>query len=151
MNTVKVKTSELEGAALDWAVAQIENDDLDVTWKPLNGEMIGFGSIGSSPAFPCIRLKVATSAPSGLMVYSPSADWEQGGPLIEKHHIQTSYNGNHFSQSPTREHWCAYACKDSGAEYRPSGSGPSPLIAAMRALVAAKLGDEVEVPAELVP
>lgn len=111
--TVTLRTCDLIGAALDWAVAKA------VTYVDYHG-------------------------------WSPSTDWSQGGPLIEKHHVQTSFNGCGFSRSTTGEHWCAYACKDNGEELRPSGSGPTPLIAACRAIVSAHLGDSVDVPAELV-
>jgi hypothetical protein len=122
MNLKTVKTAELIGPALDWAVAKaidLEDETLDpLTW-------------------------VETAHPSGC--YSFSTDWSQGGPLIDKiggfelkvwlestpetkceAHIH-SYEGN----------WIVF--------------GPTPLIAAMRCLVAAKLGDTVQVPKELLP
>lgn len=117
---IEVKTTELIGPALNYATAIADG------WDMLR-------------EFDRIAIKD----------YSPSEDWAQGGPLIEKYHVQTSFNGCGFSRSPTGEHWCAYACKDSGEELRPSGSGPTPLIAACRAIVAAKIGDVVSVPVEL--
>ncbi|MFU7495819.1 phage protein NinX family protein [Pseudomonas aeruginosa] len=133
--TVEVKTCELEGPALDWAVAKASR--LELT-------SIKFGS----------GVWVKGLLPPGIMPnatrWEPSNNWAQAGPLIEKFHIQTSYNGNGFSRSPTREYWCAYVCEDSGQELRPSGGGPTAIIAACRAIVTASLGETVSVPAELI-
>ena len=52
---MKLKTSELTGAALDWAVAKCE------------------GYVG-----------VALQERTGTDWYSPSTDWSQGGPIIER-------------------------------------------------------------------
>lgn len=81
---------------------------------------------------------------NGLLgCYSPSTDWSQGGPIIER------IKGFQFKQ------WLE--CKpDTCCEahiHNYEGDwiqfGPTPLIAAMRCYVASKLGDEVEVPEEL--
>jgi hypothetical protein len=67
--------------------------------------------------------------------YSPSTDWAQGGPIIEQDEITLHRMTN-----------------DWVAVHNPSGDGQPgqhPLIAAMRCYVASKLGDEVEVPEEL--
>jgi len=67
--------------------------------------------------------------------YSPSTNWAQGGPIIERAGISVREVLTGF--------WCAEV--DAGDyEYE----GPTPLIAAMRCYVASKLGDEVEVPCE---
>jgi len=65
---------------------------------------------------------------------SPSTDWSQGGPIIEREKMTLEWTG---------ENWMAYIRHDD--EY----FGPTPLIAAMRCYVASKLGDEVEIPEEL--
>lgn len=66
--------------------------------------------------------------------YSPSTIWAQGGPIIEREELSISCepDGKWHSESP------------SGWQY-----GPTALIAAMRCFVASKLGDEVDVPEEL--
>lgn len=133
MNMIEVKTAELSGPALDWAVAMtgavtVEQNGLDLDAR-------GRPTVGGDMKIP----------------YEPSNNWGQCGPLIEKYNIQTSYNGNGFHRSPTGKYWCAYVCEPHGPEMRPSGGGPTPLIAACRAIVAAKLGDTVQVPAELLP
>lgn len=66
--------------------------------------------------------------------FSPSRDWAQGGPLIEEHGITiktSSYEG---------DEWCSFMLKEHGADKL--GVGPTPLIAAMKALVASREGDE---------
>jgi len=66
----------------------------------------------------------------------PSTDWAQGGPIIQ---------GNLLIISPDPQHnWVARGYMDA-IEY----PGLTPLIAAMRCYVASRLGDEVEVPEEL--
>lgn len=63
-----------------------------------------------------------------------STNWGQGGPIIEREGI---------GLMPSRT---AYYELDGGTFY---SYGDTALIAAMRCFVAAKLGDEVEVPDEL--
>ena len=63
-----------------------------------------------------------------------SADWAQGGPIIERERIELEHDG--FQ-------WWARIRADEDF------SGPTPLIAAMRCYVASVLGDEVDVPEEL--
>ena len=116
-----MKTSELTGAALDWAVAKCEGateewrSDAPFLWRGV----------------PCIRIDGHDGN------YRPSTDWSQGGPIIEREKIGWFWGtGN--------EHWCAANPKATFCE-----DGPTPLIAAMRCYVASKLGDEVEIPEEL--
>ena len=64
-----------------------------------------------------------------------SSDWAHGGPILEREGISIYRMTSDWS-----------------AAYNPSGTpqdGPTPLIAAMRCYVASRLGDEVEVPEEL--
>jgi hypothetical protein len=107
---MNIKTSELTGAALDWAVAKgegaINGNDLD----------IGFILEGG---------------------YSPSTDWAQGGPIIEREKIGWFWDAGN-------EHWCAANPKATFCE-----DGPTPLVAAMRCYVASILGDTVNIPEEL--
>jgi hypothetical protein len=59
----EMKTSELTGAALDWAVAKCKGWDAPI----FNNST---------------RAYVATNE-MGLYTFSPSTDWAQGGPIIE--------------------------------------------------------------------
>jgi hypothetical protein len=66
--------------------------------------------------------------------YDPSTNWEHGGPIIERERINLWNEGHDWEASLYGKHivW-----------------GETPLVAAMRCYVASKLGDEVEIPAEL--
>jgi len=127
-----MKTSELTGATLDWAVGKIDQQqwtDEDLRWNTL--DYCDTGDPDDAP-------------------YSPSTDWAQGGPLIEREELtitplffmEGGWRANH--------HNLRY---DEAGEYIYGSDGimdgPTPLIAAMRCFVASKLGDEVEVPKEL--
>ena len=73
MNLVEVKTTELIGPALDWAVAKADGHEPIVT--PFKN------SIGNA-------LYLAEWAQREGIRWQPSTDWSQGGPLIEKHGIE---------------------------------------------------------------
>ena len=66
--------------------------------------------------------------------WNPSTNWAQGGPIIEREGIAIYLYGD--------SQWNAHV---GGKEM----VGTTPLIAAMRCYVASKLGDEVEIPQEL--
>ena len=117
-----MKTSELTGAALDWAVARCEGE-LDER---------GFYPHESTGAFMLERGEVS-------WVYSPSTKWEHGGPIIEREKIGIDCDDQGV--------W--FASYDLSAETAWGATGPTPLIAAMRCYVASKLGDEVNIPEEL--
>lgn len=117
-----VKTAELTGAALDWAVAKCEGQRLS----------------GASLAF---QVSTHGTVCTGSYPYSPSTNWAIGGPIIERERIA-------FLAPATGEFWDARDSKT--FTLRPVYfKGPSPLIAAMRCYVSSKLGDTVEVPEEL--
>lgn len=122
---MKMKTSELKGAALDWAVLAVECNLPGVKSIPvvLNGQAQIF--------------RPDTQQYSGPI--SPSTSWMYGGPIIEREQIGLMYI-NHGFKGPI-----VYA-RIGGAE---SVEGPTPLIAAMRCYVASKLGDNINIPQEL--
>jgi hypothetical protein len=110
---VKVKTRDLSGAALDWAVGKAEG----------------------------ILVADTTGLNRGMCKpyrYSPSADWSQGGPLIEKYMIGFGLYESSLLAIIGHNDFA-------GCEH-----GKTHLIAACRAIVSAKLGDEVDVPEGLV-
>jgi hypothetical protein len=78
--------------------------------------------------------------------YSPSTKWSQGGPIIEREKIDLIYYGDGGHERGGE--WVgAHETEDMEDVEQ---FGPTPLIAAMRVYVAFKLGDEVEIPEELV-
>lgn len=108
----KIKTSELTGVALDWAVAKCR----------------------------------------GFNDYVPKRDnystcWNKGGSIIERECVCTYASGACSAAPKNPDHWVAEILETDRVrtEY-----GPTPLIAAMRCYVASKLGDEIEVPDELI-
>lgn len=120
---MKVKTAELVGPTLDWAVAKCENKYL----PPV--QIRGKGC----------RINVS---PSGSTVYEPSTDWAQGGPIIEREWLHVVPWPNETDED-LRWQCHQHDCIDTVS------FGPTPLVAAMRCYVASKLGPEIEVPDEL--
>lgn len=136
-----MKTSELTGAALDWAVAKCEGVDY-------------FG-----PIYQYL----------GKPYFNYSTDWAQGGPIIERERISIirledycyededeNYRripvygaviGEYFDEDQLRS-----SCGEAWGEIVYIGyelvtaRGETPLIAAMRCYVASKLGDNVKIP-----
>lgn len=132
-----MKTSELTGAALDYAVAKCEGYEisydaderdfwLDSIVTPVSG-LTTFGWLSKEVRF--------------------STDWAQGGVILEREKITVGYERYGAQGGET---WDAVkkAFDDTvlWLEY-----GPTPLIAAMRCYCCAKLGDEIEIPQELQP
>jgi hypothetical protein len=121
-----MKTSELTGAQLDWAVAKCEGINLHHAIQPHG------------------YLEILFNEANGGDVFTPSDDWSQGGPIIEREKIDLQCWD--FHSRPWK------ALIDGGTDagialYQEYG--PTPLIAAMRCYVASKLGDDVEIPKEL--
>jgi len=136
---MKIKTSELSGAALDWAVAKCKGFDYDVVdGAVLTGDtvMIGGGDFAGCHADE---------------VYAPSTNWAQGGPILDKL-FEEGFRIERVKGD------CVLAA-NSNADSLPlngiwetpyiDGMGPTVLIACMRAYVASKLGNEIEIPNEL--
>jgi Protein of unknown function (DUF2591) len=119
-----MRTADLTGAALDWAVAKCEGVLEFVELERVNGVWSVF-------------------APEHGCSFEPSTDWSQGGPIIERERIGVT------PMTPTvgddrMPFW--YANHEGQLDFQ---DGPTPLIAAMRCYVASKLGDEVDIPEEL--
>ena len=116
-----MKTTELTGAALDWAVAKC--------W----GEV---ALVNGAPWLVTGGLRYVQQRP-----FNPSTNWAQGGPIIERELINVIYMQG-------SQHWMSTLFQPT-LDTTPRSAGPTPLIAAMRCYVASKLGDEVDVPKEL--
>ena len=130
---VKIKVSEASGAALNWLVAKcIANLVKDATLNgvPLHGWWV-------------VGLYADANARIKLEHWIPSTKWSQGGPVMDHNNISTFHYESDEDGKSCEPGWCAFI----HAERK--SYGPTRLIAAMRYLVASKLGDEVEVPDEL--
>lgn len=148
---MKTKTSDLSGPALDWAVAKcegyatVEHTQLVQVWMERRNAR------GAMDHLPVSSLRYST-------------DWSQGGPIIDGEGISlvrcdNDWQGKHVPV------WAAVIGDTHSLEERHGSQGdyfgdfysvdgdavrgPTPLIAAMRCYVASKLGDEVDVPEEL--
>ena len=118
----KVKTNELTGAALDWAVQEIEYQRMVA-----EGEHVKQWALDDHRA--------------GASINHYSTDWLWGGPIIQREGISVGYQG-HLGV-PLDSLWYATNRVDA------CGFGQTPLIAAMRCYVASKLGNQINVPEEL--
>lgn len=75
--------------------------------------------------------------------YSPSQWWAQGGPLLDRHHIETAPTYDDDGICVTG--WVAMMFNNIANPHPPIvEEGPTLLIAAMRALVASVYGEEVQ-------
>ena len=85
------------------------------------------------------------AAPSLVILgsYNPSINWNQGGPIIERERITISQGRDLIASI-----WHPLSGVESDW-YRFKQTGLTPLVAAMRCFVASRLGDEVDVPEEL--
>ncbi len=135
---VEVSVDDLIGPALDWA-----------TGCAVRSPYLGVGSwAGSRDAW-----LIDWSRQS---CYSPSTDWSHGGPLIEQHKVATRFSAG-FSGQPA--FWQAqigaepFEFIEMWQQMQPIDAnqfGETALIAACRAIVAAKLAEVVLIPSELV-
>lgn len=118
---MKVKTTELIGAALNWVVASIEwpNDS-----GILNPELVDKESVNEEYPF--------------------DTDWEITGPIIKRERITVG------PYSKIVDGFHAYTFTNGGAtDHKTWCNGLTPQIAAMRCFIVSKLGDEIEVPDHL--
>ena len=122
-----MKTSELPGAALDWAVAKCE----------------GINYVKDDVRF------------RGAYARKYSTDWAQAGPIIQRESIflvreKAGHMGRRLWAATLGANKAVGIGEESIQLYRDAlVYGPTPLISAMRCYVASKLGDEVEVSEEL--
>lgn len=117
---MEIKTSELGGAALDWAVAEsVGIKDLSWEWNPHTKRMM-------------------VTHENEMHSFIPSTDWAQCGPLIQE------FKMNIFQAGEAPD-----VCARIGQDITKRGLGETPLVAACRAIVQHKLGDTVTIPNEL--
>lgn len=133
---MKIKTQDLIGAQLDWAVAKCEG------WTWHTGVSDWFGNE------PWLEFVVPGldhwGGPSirrrQLWQLAYSTDWAQGGPIIEREKMYLNFGvlGDQWETAvPSRTFFTSVSY------------GETALVAAMRAFVHSWLGPEVETPEEL--
>jgi hypothetical protein len=117
---MKAKTSELSGRSLNLAMTLLELKRVEAA-----GENI--------------KSWWKDEVLSGQRADPYSTDWLWGGPIIDREKIELHYEYGDQEWKAVqflKDEWC---CQH----------GPTPLIAAMRCYVASRLGDEINVPDEV--
>lgn len=137
---MQIKTAELSSEALDWVVATCEGYK-DLRWN--HNDCVDRHML--------MTPLIAAYGPVFLWELGYSTDWALAGPIIERENITLERNVKQKGCAVVGFYdWYASHPKNYGGLIRHSASGATALIAAMRCYVAAKLGDSVEVPDELV-
>lgn len=124
---MKIQVAEAQGIVLDWMVATCEGKSITLMRNT-------DGSLFPQPVWA-----------DGLHQQNYSTFWAQGGPIVERELMTVMYR-HRPGPYPQGQHWNAVILPRNTRGWY----GPTPLIAAMRCYVASKLGEEVEVPDELV-
>jgi hypothetical protein len=130
MKLIKIKVANLEDAALDWAVAKTKG------LKPviIDGQVwvIAWGRTSPPP-----------------VPFRPSTDKNDGWSFIESEKIATWADAEQWwATFPDTTGYTGSATYIDVTDFE-SVAGPTLLIAAMRCYVASKLGNEIDVPEEL--
>ncbi|PLC06392.1 hypothetical protein CY658_04985 [Variovorax sp. RO1] len=120
-----MKTSELTGAQLDYWVAKAEGHRVRLV-----GELVVFYEGGDDSGLKERR------GPE----FSPSTDWSDGGPIIERERIGVWSGVDPYSGKSADALWFSEGSGTSSG--RAKATGPSSLVAAMRAYVASKFGED---------
>lgn len=138
---MKIKTAELTGAALDWAVAKCEGMYL--------GDQ-GEGQIG--------YYDKEGRALAGTDWWRPSSFWSQGGPICEREAIAARrHSGGTWYAMRSADlgdgegaRWSLFRWISMNKQKQIRFTGPTELVARLRCYVASRMGDEIDVPEELV-
>ena len=128
---MKIKTSELTDAALNYAVAVAKGYGHFDAGEPC--EKAGFFSLNGHSD--CLF----------LTDFRPSSLWSQGGPIIEDEQILVGPSP--FPTGSDRKFAAGLGCDWDTCTF--VATGPTPLVAAMRCYVLSRLGSEVDIPEEL--
>ena len=131
---MKIKTSNLTGAQLDWAVAKCEGKNVELIGVENDDDPNKFWHNDTN------------------QFYKFSTNWAVGGPIIGREGIRVGQTPTYNREKNLFELGgiVAYYPLDLNLEDPPESSkGKTYLEAAMRCYVASKLGDEIEIPEEL--
>lgn len=134
MTVVQYKVHELTGALLDAVVAHVGGG---LTPRMRSELVVGTAGADGRPVFKTVCWLYDEVSGYGVARFRPSSDWADGGPIIEREKISL------HPPTDTAE-WEAVGPATPTTE---RVSGPTPLVAAMRAFLAARVGDTVELPA----
>lgn len=149
MATMKVKTRDLDGRALDWAVAKCEGlnprffTEEEAYRAHVMTQQLKYGDYvvvlrPNSRLTPLSKYAGYNDGVCWKDNFEPSANWSQGGPIIERERVKID---------PRKGQWEATIWNEPCTQN--ASYGPTLLIAAMRCYVTSKLGDTVDIPKEL--
>lgn len=128
---MKVKVAKASGVVLDWLVAHALGISHDIA-----------SFIGDDDKV--YELYLSSQADKYRKQWLPSTDWTQGGPIIEQLRSYSAYRLL-IESDGDNVHVLSWPSK----HVHFSGYGPTTLIASMRCYATSRLGEEVEVPNEL--
>lgn len=136
-----IQAADLAGNALHWAVARAAGRE-DPIYRFMDAEE---AASEGRPGF-------YISGPDKTGPFTPAENWTQGGPIIERENISVMKCWNSGRPSPNPYDAAKAQIPFLGEEpnYGRWYYGPTLLVAAMRSYVAAKLGDVVAVPNEVI-
>ena len=127
-----MRVAELNGALLDYWVARAQG------YEHTSARDAGFALDGQ--AAPCIfttsRGNLRLAKADSVTAWNPSTAWVCGGPIIEREGISI------MRWEIPNDNGANWTARNLRADIH--ADGPTPLIAAMRAFVASKFGEEVE-------
>lgn len=89
---------------------------------------------GSQLDFWVARAEGVDASTDSQLKFTPSTDWAQGGPIIEREKIMVAWNASEWMAGVTN-----FVDRSEGH----LSKGPTALVAAMRAFVTSRLGDVV--------
>ena len=126
---MKVKVAEASSVVLDWMVAKCEGKLVTL----FCGVMVRNGPT------------MSPTHNDPLVKWNPSTNPAQSWPIIEREKLEVRANDYEWQA------FCfGFPTARAHSGQKVWASGPTPLTAAMRCVVAANLGNEVDVPDELV-
>ncbi len=135
---IEVKTADLSGEALGWAVGKAEG--LDVFLEPP-----GYNGVPWR-----VFARYRGEAIEHTKRFNPWEDWAVGGPLIEKYQVALVPEAHDGMEGTERsERWFADVYYSGGEQYTTEHCDTA-LIAACQAIVATEFGDTVQVPKDLI-
>ncbi|MBM5458736.1 DUF2591 family protein [Pseudomonas sp. P66] len=129
---VAVHLNDLDGPALDWAVAKAAGIDIKIV-PPVHKEVA----------------RIFCVTPHGFGSFRPSSDWADAGPLLREFQVALTPEAHYGAEgTETSERWIANIYYAAGEQYTTEPCR-NELVALCRAIVVTKFGETIHVPVEL--
>lgn len=143
---MKIKTSELTGAALDWAVANAQGMSWWTVTNAVWDNNLGctdwiLDRDGVLKKFYFDGSRSRSGHWEANEMFSPSTDWSQGGPILTEAKISRTIDHSGL--------WIAFYGFNYDDAKEHMQCDRDELVAGLRCYVAIRLGDEVDIPKEL--